>query len=161
MSRQSDKYHVAMAGEFFVAAQLQRLGFAAAVTYGNAKRADVVVLSPDSERAVLVEVKTTSRAKWPVGNRAPEPSRQPWVFVWLPEAADESPEYYVLTQAQLYDILISGQDRYFAAYEAKHGESYGDRPGVVSLSRADAAPYRNNWQVIRELAAPPANAPPN
>lgn len=42
MSKQAVKYHLAMAGEYFVAAQLHRLGVSAAVTFGNAKTADVV-----------------------------------------------------------------------------------------------------------------------
>jgi hypothetical protein len=42
MSKQAQKYHLSLAGEFFVAAELQRRGVAAAVTYDNAKNADVV-----------------------------------------------------------------------------------------------------------------------
>jgi hypothetical protein len=58
-TNQPEKYHLAMAGEYFVAAQLQRLGVSASVTYGNAKRADVVAFSESSDRVVEVEVKTT------------------------------------------------------------------------------------------------------
>jgi len=37
MSKQAQKYHLSLAGEFYVAAELQRRGISAAVTYGNAK----------------------------------------------------------------------------------------------------------------------------
>ena len=150
MSRQAEKYGLGMAGEFFVAAQLQRLGLSAAVTYGNAKKADVVVYRHEAERAIVVEVKATCRNKWPVGGRAPAPSNQPWVFVWLPDDATLPPEFYVLSQRDLHELLQPGQEKYFAAYEARHGEPYGDRPGVISLTRTQAAPYRDNWQVIQK-----------
>ena len=45
MSKQAQKYHLSLAGEFYVAAELQRRGISAAVTYGNAKNADVVAFS--------------------------------------------------------------------------------------------------------------------
>ena len=59
----TEKYHLAMAGEYFVAAQLQRLGLMASITYGNAKRADVIVFSESSDRVVVVEVKTTRKKR--------------------------------------------------------------------------------------------------
>lgn len=59
MKRQEEKYHLSMAGEFFVAAQLQRLGVSASVTYGNAKSADVVAFAKDKDIAVIIEVKSS------------------------------------------------------------------------------------------------------
>jgi hypothetical protein len=64
MSTQLQKYHLSLAGEFFVAAELQRRGISAAVTYGYAKSADVVAFSMSGEKAVVIEVKSTSQLKW-------------------------------------------------------------------------------------------------
>lgn len=61
MNKQAQKYHSSLAGEFFVAAELQRQGIAAAVTYGNAKNADVVAFSISGDKAVVIEVKSTSQ----------------------------------------------------------------------------------------------------
>jgi hypothetical protein len=84
MSKQAQKYHLSLAGEFFVAAELQRRGICAAVTYGNAKSADVVAFSLSGEKAVVIEVKSTSSPKWVVGGTIPSASEKPWVFVYLP-----------------------------------------------------------------------------
>ena len=46
MKSQQRKYNLSLAGDFFVAAELQRRGVMASVTYGNAKKADVVAFSP-------------------------------------------------------------------------------------------------------------------
>jgi hypothetical protein len=56
-SKQEQKYMLSLAGEFLVAGELLRRNMTAAVTYGNAKRADVVAVSGRS--AVPIEVKTT------------------------------------------------------------------------------------------------------
>lgn len=142
------KYHLGIAGEFFVAAQLQRLGFAASVTYGNAKRADVIAISEHTGNAVILEVKTSSVGRWPIGSRVPAPSTQLWVFVHLPRDAVEAPEYYVIDQATLHSILAPKEQTYLAQYEKKHGAPYGNKPGVAAATRTELASYRDRWQTI-------------
>ena len=152
MSKQNDKYQLAIAGEFFVAAQLQRLGVSASVTYGNAKRADVVAVSRAAGRAVAIEVKTSSRSRWPVGNRVPPASSQPWVFVHLPIEPHEPPEFFVLVQSELHTILAPAEVQYLEKFKAKHGKDYGDKtPGVSSATRAELSSFKNNWQCILGL----------
>jgi len=51
----------------------------AAVTYGNAKKADVVAVEGGS--ACAIEVKTTQEARWVIGGTAPEPGNSIWVLV--------------------------------------------------------------------------------
>ena len=150
MSRQAEKYHLSLAGEFYVAAELQRRGISAAVTFGNAKKADVVAFSGGSH-AVAIEVKSTPGLRWVVGGSVPRASPDPWVFVRVPEAATEAPSFYVLNQAQLFDILSPVDVAYRRSYLAKHGEEYGERRGVVNLSRDAAEPYRDRWQTIIDL----------
>jgi hypothetical protein len=150
LSRQEAKYHLSLAGEFYVAAELQRRGIAAAVTYGNAKKADVVAFSGGS-RAVAVEVKSTPTSRWVVGGVVPPPSSAPWVFVRVPSESTEPPAFFVLTQSELHEILHPVDVAYRKNYLAKHKEEYGDRPGVVSLSVAQAEPFRNRWTTIVDL----------
>lgn len=148
MASQSQKYHLAMAAEYFVAAQLQRLGVAASVTYGNAKSADVIALDRMSGKAVVIEVKSSSSGRWLVGSRVPAPSLQPWVFVFVPQEIAQAPEFFVVTQAQLHRALAPKERQYLERYEAKHGEEYGDKPGVAAATRLDLASYLNAWETI-------------
>ena len=148
MPSQAQKYSLAMAGEFFVAAQLQRLGVAASVTYGNAKRADVVAISKSSSLAVVIEVKTSSSGSWPIGNRVPLPSQQLWVFVHIPINTLEAPEYYIVEQSKLHAIFSPIEEAYLARYKEKHGTDYGDKPGVAKATRAGLATHKDNWNLI-------------
>ena len=145
---QDQKYHLSMAGEFFVAAELQRHGVAAAVTYGNAKKADVVAFSASGEKAIVIEVKSTSEPRWIVGQLVPAASKKPWVFVYLPTNETEAPCYYVLSGEQLHSIVAPEDTEYRRRFKEKHGIEYGDRRGVVNLTSEQAKEYRNAWQTI-------------
>ncbi len=152
-TKQEQKYHLSMAGEFFVAAELQRQGFSAAVTYGNAKRADVVAFSMSGEHSVVIEVKTTSEPKWIIGRCLPNESSKPWVLVYLPIEPTQAPIYYVLLQSQLRDALLPADVAYRQKFREVHGEEYGDRPGVVSFTRlqAEECGCRGKWETITAL----------
>lgn len=150
MSRQDDKYHLSLAGEFYVAAELQRRGIAAAVTYGNAKKADVVAFS-SGRYAVAIEVKSTPGQRWVVGGSVPQPSRDPWVFVHIPADALDPPSFFVFTQKQLFGVLHPVDVEYRRKYRVKHGQEYGDRRGVVNLSRQEAEPFKDRWETIIDL----------
>ena len=150
-SKQKYKYHLSMAGEYLVAAQLQRLQIASSVTYGNAKQADVIAFHPDAEKVAVIEVKTTSKNSWLVGKRVPEPSNRVWVFVLLPENIEHSPEFYILTQEEIYNELKPKETTYFKKYKEKHGEEYGDKPGLFSITRKDVLKYQNNWESLLKV----------
>lgn len=159
MSRQAQKYHLNLAGEFFVAAELQRRSISAAVTYGNAKNADVVAFSLDGQQAVVIEVKTTSERQWVVGAAVPEPSSKPWVFVYLPPSEDEGPSYSVLTQAELHGILKPIDEEYDRKFLAKHGVPYGDRAAVINFSQELALPYKSAWHTVLGQLHRPSQRP--
>lgn len=150
MTKQKKKYHLSMAGEFFVAAQLQRLGVPASVTYGNAKKADVIALSGKGNCAVVIEVKSTAQPKWVIGQYIPEEGMNPWVLVHIPAEEALNPEYYVLTQSELREICLPDTIAYNEKYKAKHGVEYGSKPGVVSVSRKKIAACKNAWHKIVE-----------
>jgi hypothetical protein len=150
MSKQAGEYHLNIAGEFFVAAQLQRLRIPASVTYGNAKKADVVAFSEDGAKAVTIEVKSTSQPKWIIGSYIPTQGNNPWVLVYIPPDAASSPAYYIMTQNEIREIVLPVSQAYNAKYKEKHGVEYGNKPGVVSLAQKDAEAHKDAWHKIIE-----------
>ena len=148
MPTQEEKYAVAMAGEHFVAAELLRRGVAASVTMGNAKRADVVVMNREATKAVIVEVKSSTRNEWVVGNTIPKSSNQPWVFVHVPSEGS-SPRYFVFTAKELVELLSPGDLAYRARYESIHKTPFIGK-GVVKLALTAAASGEGRWEKIIE-----------
>ena len=132
MSDQSRKQRIGLAGEFLVAGELLRRGIMAAVTYGNAKKADVVAVN--GSRATSLEVKTTSEQKWVLGGTVPEDTPSIWVLVHLPSDDTRPPEYFVFTSSELRKLVLPQHELYNARYRQTHGKEYSGR-GVVSVQR--------------------------
>ncbi len=157
---QAEKYHLAMAGEYFVAAQLQRLGLLASVTYGNAKRADVVAFTESSDRVVVVEVKTTGKPQWTFSGRIFTSSAKPWVFVHLPKNSEEPPRFFVLTQSDLHSILAPLDAEYCRQYKKKHGREFDEKSWVTNISLELLKVHENKWgAIIKQLQTEPGSQP--
>lgn len=53
-----------VAGEYFVAAELSRLGYIASLTLRNTRGVDILVANADATRSAGIQVKTTQGDKW-------------------------------------------------------------------------------------------------
>lgn len=150
MSKQKKKYDLAMCGEYYVAGELHRRGIPASITYGNAKKADVVATSESGEAATVIEVKTTSQSKWVVGRFVPEPSERIWIFVYVPKDGAQPPSFYVLTQSEIAEILQPLDEDYRRRYKERHGVEYGDKAGVCSLKRSQIEEAEDRWDKVSQ-----------
>jgi len=151
-----------LAGEFLVAAELNRRHILCSVTYGAAKSADVFAFSDDSGRVVRVEVKCANekpkdKTEWPTGQRGMNAGETEhiWVFVLLPEPLDNqphdasergrhAPRYFVLTGAEVQELVEENHEEYSQKYQAKHGEPYPKEKAwalirLVQISEREAA----------------------
>ena len=137
-----------LAGEYLVTGELLRRQIMATLTYGNAKKADVVIIN--EKQAFTLEVKTTSLGKWVLGNHLPDQSDDLWVLVFLPTDPSVSPEYYILTSKQIYDILITEHKAFRERYQQSHGEPFTGK-GVVSVKKKDVISFKNQWSEIMKL----------
>jgi hypothetical protein len=150
MTNQARKHSLGLAGEFLVAGELLRRGITAAVTYGNAKKADVVAIKDN--QAASIEVKTTCESKWVVGNKVPNPSRELWIFVYLPRLDDLAPEFFVVTAKELNELLAPRDGAYRIRYFEKHGKEF-EGTGVVSLLREEVQEHKGAWHKVQERLA--------
>lgn len=61
-----NKYHLNLAGEYRICAELLKRGIFATVTFGNMKGADVVAVGPN-HRAAIIEVKASQTTRFVTG----------------------------------------------------------------------------------------------
>lgn len=149
MTSQHKKYSMGVAGEFLVAGELLRRGIMAAVTYGNAKKADVIAFGDG--KSVNVEVKTTSSEKWVLGSVVPAESAIVWVLVHLPADESEPPDYFIFTSSELRDLVVPMDSDYRARYMEKHGKPFKGI-GVTSIERrAIPLQYRGAWHTVNRF----------
>jgi len=142
-SNQKQNFMLGLSGEFLVAGELLRREIGAAVTYGNAKKPDVIAV--DGENDLPIEVRTTREPKWVVGGKVPEPNGSIWVLVYLPRG-DLPAEFFILKSLELHVILKPIEDAWLRKCQETHGQPM---PGVYSVRREEIESHKDAWQKIR------------
>ena len=160
---QQQKYSLNLAGEFYVAAELNRRGIFASVTYGAAKNADVLAFDQQSRQTAVIEVKTTASAnrKWITGPHSIDKnsinSQLFWVLVLVPgiEEGNASPRFFVFTSKELVEKVSENHAAYRAGYQEKHNTQFQNSGGVYSLliSEAEAMQAEGQWGKIADWLA--------
>ena len=165
-----EKNFINLAGEFLVAAELNRRSILCSVTYGASKRADLFAFTETTGRVVRIEVKATVKEKWPVGERGKSAglsgADHVWVFVLLPTPLDaptldddaptfddsvrcqHTPRFFVLTASQVGNFIRASYDDYSRRYKEKHGVPYSQL-GVPSITLKQASVHESKWDKVR------------
>jgi hypothetical protein len=137
MTIKADRNSSLLAGEYFVAAELYRLGYSVAMTLGNAKAIDL--FAEHSERTVNVQVKAIARRKnigWPIARDKVMPGVV-YVFVCLNEPP-EAPTYFIAT-----------------AEEARAKVKQYAVRGIIDLTSLRSDDFIGRWDKIEAALVPP------
>jgi hypothetical protein len=149
---------IGTAGEYYVCAELCRLGYLALLTPKNNPLFDVVATNVDGTTSVSVQVKTRSmhnKQGWKL-NKEARPSKTPGVpFVVLVNLRDELPPLFYIYR---YTEFLSRVSEIFETYISKpkrNGEPRKD-PGFRWFDESNFIESDrvrlNNWQpIIRAL----------
>lgn len=152
-NRRSTYNITGVAGEYFVAAELSRQGWIAAMTIKNTPNIDVIATTPDGNRTLNIQVKTRSianRQGW-ILNKGIEtlvPSDNFYIaFVDL-IGIDEKPDYFLIPR------------NLFAKWSVKRYQDWMKTPGRSGRAHVDNPirtfdkpqfkefeQYHNNWEI--------------
>lgn len=121
-----------LAGEFFVAAELLKLGLQTSVTFGNAKAIDLFAFNPESKRTFTVQVKALrDRNNYFLIDSAKVIAEHIYVFVILnPPGAPV--QYFILSG----NVLVNEADRF--------GKGFRD-PKIPGIHPRDLKEFENKW----------------
>ena len=101
-----------LAAEFFVAAELLKLGHLVTITFGNTKSVDIIVChkdQPDQRRTI--DVKGLRRKNyWPLGNRKPEARDSHFYVFCVLGGNQQHPTYYILPSSDVRKLAILAKD---------------------------------------------------
>ncbi len=145
---------VGTAGEYYVCAEICRLGYLALLTPKNNPLFDVVVTAPNGTKSVSIQVKTRSdhnKQGWKLGTDITAAQAPAGIFVVLVNLATSgAPEFYIYE----YSVLSRRVSDVYAAYMAKPKKDGKPRKEVgfrwfdeVSLVPDDRR-RKNNWNPI-------------
>lgn len=100
----------ALAGEFFVAAELLKRGFQTSVTFGNAKAIDLLAHNPTIDHTFAVQVKSLRTTNYFLISKERVKATHIYVFVLL-NRPGESVRYFIVPGSVLaYEADRFGQD---------------------------------------------------
>lgn len=161
MRTQASKSQLSQFGEFSVAAELNRRGFSATVTYGNMKNTDVVAFSEHGHFAV-VEVKTSTTTGFVTGI-TPEKAKNPkknvfWVLISVQQDREKAePRFFILTDAEIKKVQLASDKIYLDNYLKRHGKPFTGK-GVPSFSRQKVEHFEGCWDKIDAFLEKPMKA---
>ena len=100
-----------IAGEYYVAAELSRRGYLAAITLRNSDGVDILVSNLNGDKLISIQVKTTqNKLKWILSKKVEnETSKNKYfVFVNIPANINESPIYRIINSEILANHIFVG-----------------------------------------------------
>lgn len=157
MSQKISNSLIGNAGEYYVCAELSKLGYLALITPKNNPLFDIVVATADGTRTVYVQVKTRSiqnKQGWKFGSDMSESSGNSDMFAVLVNLRDDdSPEFYVYEYDVLAETVAENYDLYLSTPKrdgGKHKEVSFRWHDENRFSDADRQ-RRNNWEPIKRV----------
>ncbi|MDN3706553.1 hypothetical protein QW060_26245 [Myroides ceti] len=100
-----------IAGEYFVAAEISRRGYLAAITLRNSDGIDILVSNPNGDKSISIQVKTTqNKRKWVLTQKVENETsdKKFFIFVNIPLDKNLAPEYLIIKSTDLASKIYSG-----------------------------------------------------
>jgi len=154
-------------GLFLVCAELSKQNLIAMPTSRNTKSYDIIVLNPDTNRSIGIQVKCSDRKEFLIFSshwknykkKIDERITCPFVFVDISDI--NNPPYYILTKDEVKSLIKNVIERYIEEYQKKHHTTFKDmlemeekakrRVDLWVLKLSDVEKYKDRWRSIIDL----------
>ncbi|WMI70072.1 hypothetical protein [Mangrovimonas sp. YM274] len=110
-----NKQLVGVAGEYFVAAELSRRGYLAAITLRNSDGVDILTSNIDGSKSFAIQVKTTQdKKKWVLNKKIEDEVTKDKYFVFVTLYSDPSkyPDYIIIKGSDLGKFIKEGHQNW-------------------------------------------------
>lgn len=152
-SRGARNQQTARAGEYFVAAELNRRGAYAVTFAGNMPRIDIVASNVDRTREVNIQVKTRRSGSWHTSMDEGRRRRRPrgeeknfWVFVDLADNNAE-PIYYVVPDWWMRNDIFHAHRAYLRRHGGKRAINPRSKHHAIHVRRL--VQWENRWNILK------------
>lgn len=155
-----DKYNISIgnSGEYFVAAELERRGFTAAVPMSNTKDFDILAINRTTYRQVALQVKTnhSSAKQWTLSKKNEDLIDDNIYYVFVSLNEQDAPEYYIV-ESKLVAESVRVSHANWLNTPGKYGQPHNDttmrkfgfgpiRDNVLGLKADD---FKSNWDCLK------------
>ncbi len=142
-----DNINTGNAGEYFVAAELERRGFIVAVPMSNVENFDILAIHRKTYKQYAIQVKTTShkQRKWTLTAKNETLVGDNIIYVFVSLNNLENPSYHIVSSAIVAQSIKEAHQKWLdtpSKTGAKHNDNnlrnFEDKEGV----------YLNKWEVL-------------
>jgi hypothetical protein len=146
---------VARAGEYFVAAELNKRGAHAVTFAGNMPKIDLMACNQPQDRTVRIQIKTKRGGRtWHASTLAGHLSTPPfesssgtsfWVLVDL-GGWDASPRYWIVPEWWMRNDIYAAHQAYLAAHGGKRARTGDSTHHAIAEERVEQ--WQGTWDVL-------------
>ena len=137
-----------IAGEYFVAGELSRLGYIASITLRNTRGIDILVSNITATRQIAIQVKTNQGSKpgWVLNKKAETfyADNLFYVFVNL-KGPEERPDFYIVPSKVVADFVWNDHQKWLET-PGKKGQAHKDNP--VRKFRDSERQFLERWDLL-------------
>jgi len=152
LSRGARIQQVARAGEYYVAAELNKRGAFAVTFAGNMPKIDLMACNQDQSRTIHIQVKTKrSGYTWHSSIVGSEPMNQPedesnfWVFVDLGDL-DTSPRYWIVPDWWIRNDIYNAHRAYLDRHGGERARNPDSKHHSIEENRLDG--WQDRWDIL-------------
>lgn len=150
MNKKLSKQLSGISGEYFVAAELSRRGFLAAITLRNSESIDILANSILTNKQICFQVKTSQRKrKWPLSEKVEKDKSKNKIYIFVNLLDINSlPEYFLIDAISLSTIIEDGHKKWLLTPNKKN-EAHNNT--TFREFNDISGKYKNNWEILETL----------
>ncbi len=137
-----------VAGEYFVAGELSRLGYIASITLQNTRGIAILASNATATRQVAIQVKTNqgSKPEWVLNKKAENFYADTlfYIFVNL-KGLEEHPDFYIVPSKIVADFVRTDHRKWLET-PGKRGQAHRDNP--VRKFRDPERKFLDRWDLL-------------
>lgn len=134
-------------GEYYVAAELSRMGYIASITLRNTKGVDILCSNSDATKTVSIQVKTGSEVKstWILSEKSETYYAPKLFYVFVTLSKNLHPEYSIVPSKIVADFITKNHKNYLGSL-SKKGKEHKDSSmrKFIDLEKK----YLNRWDLL-------------
>jgi hypothetical protein len=151
MTTRRQTHQIGRAGEYYVAAELNRRGFDAVTFTGNMPGIDIMASRVGEGHTVFIQVKTKRRGNWHTshleGDKTPRKDFF-WVFVALPEEQPGHPKYWIVPDCWIRADIKKNHSQYMISWKQKHGDQER-RSTHHGIAESRLKKWQDCWDLLK------------
>lgn len=96
---------LSLAGEYAVASELCRMGMYAQLTFGHQKKTDILVLNPENNKMITIEVKSKQQSDFPNCQGIKGKNAFLVLVDFKNKKPEDMPDFYILSEKDWLDFV--------------------------------------------------------